>query len=923
MSRIITVACLNLLLLVLAGCKTEAPPETLRILGTPPGVAVFGSEYTYEFAIDGGEGLYSATLSNAPAWMAVEYNTNKFRPGIVIRGIPGVTGAGSFEELIEREYPNIDLTVTEGNALGSTVFTLQVRNNQAEIRQLDVAEAEQQDRPKIQGENPDTGLPEAQDIPFCQTRENGEALFSEADHDYWRELIDLFEAAENGEAVDPEALQAATDAFGGLRPRIAYLAILVASPSIVDSRFSYAVTGSGDDTRNGAIAGEDFLTEVPLADGSTVDIDSGWILLPAGETACAMTVFINDDRVAELEETISIGFEYLNTDGYFSERASGSIEITDNEATAAWAEPVGSVSEIEPADVVAFPENLERLAHRVRLQMTETPLQDQVAGNEVVVRVVFLGDNSNGTFTTIPDLGSLTSVTADVALLADVDYLRPAPDNTYVDVVFNREAVDPEVDDWVSARELVFLAPRNNDGSLTADEQLLFGIARTDSVLNNSTSIHTLSVNEWTTPYNVDLPAGSTVEVIESGGDGAVYLGLRKPEADTTVSEIQFVNRLGQREQTIPLGLDGLNIEIEALAAYETGIPDPSLGQLEQIRDLFVLMTVDGLYAAPLDPGGTGVLAGRDLVLAKYRKVNEVGRFELAWQRQFGTLGDDRGGSLTVRDDGAVYVVGTVQGDFLDDTARGGEDGVVAYFSNDGSLIDGRIFGTRYDDAFLTSALTRQGYLFAGGYTSANVQGVDVDYGRDFLTAEFTDDMTLRRTNEIPRLETQQVTGATELTRGFVTVSEVEGALSRAEVGEGGFDVVLAFQDSASAIDAALQIGTPEDETASAVVAVGDRFFAGGGTGGALFEDSIHGGGTDWWVVGYDAVRPDPAENDRELREVWSLQGGGALDERLAGLAATNYGKVFKVVETRDESATRLSLLPFAVTDGRDLALDE
>ena len=66
--------------LAASGCKTEKDPDQPTILGIPPATAC------------GGEDILDYTLTNAPSWLALEDTSNKARQGVIMRGVPGLSG---------------------------------------------------------------------------------------------------------------------------------------------------------------------------------------------------------------------------------------------------------------------------------------------------------------------------------------------------------------------------------------------------------------------------------------------------------------------------------------------------------------------------------------------------------------------------------------------------------------------------------------------------------------------------------------------------------------------------------------------------------------------------------------------------------------------------------------------------------------
>lgn len=83
---------LSLILVAIGGCKTEQDAEDPYILGTPPDEAYLGVEYAYNFGAFDSDDILDYSLTNAPSWLALEDTSNKARQGVIMRGVPGLTG---------------------------------------------------------------------------------------------------------------------------------------------------------------------------------------------------------------------------------------------------------------------------------------------------------------------------------------------------------------------------------------------------------------------------------------------------------------------------------------------------------------------------------------------------------------------------------------------------------------------------------------------------------------------------------------------------------------------------------------------------------------------------------------------------------------------------------------------------------------
>lgn len=118
----------SVLMFALAGCKTEKAPDQPTILGVPPASAYLGVEYSYNFGAYGGEDILDYSLTNAPSWLALEDTSNKARQGIIMRGVPGLTG-GSRGDSDLGKTRDINLVTTDGRMAGAQPFDIDVKYN--------------------------------------------------------------------------------------------------------------------------------------------------------------------------------------------------------------------------------------------------------------------------------------------------------------------------------------------------------------------------------------------------------------------------------------------------------------------------------------------------------------------------------------------------------------------------------------------------------------------------------------------------------------------------------------------------------------------------------------------------------------------------------------------------------------------------
>lgn len=127
-SRHLATATVLLFTFIIAGCKTEKDPDQPTILGATPGTAYLGVEYYYNFGAYGGESILDYSLTNAPPWLALEDTSNKARQGIIMRGVPGLTG-GARGDADLGEYTDINIVTTDGDMAGFQSFDIKVKRN--------------------------------------------------------------------------------------------------------------------------------------------------------------------------------------------------------------------------------------------------------------------------------------------------------------------------------------------------------------------------------------------------------------------------------------------------------------------------------------------------------------------------------------------------------------------------------------------------------------------------------------------------------------------------------------------------------------------------------------------------------------------------------------------------------------------------
>ncbi|WP_404363039.1 hypothetical protein [Marinobacter sp.] len=162
-SRWLVVLVTLIAMAVVSGCKTENDPDDPTIIGRPAPQAFLGVEYFYNFGTYGGETILDYSLSNAPSWLALEDTANKARQGIIMRGVPGLTG-GNRGKADLGTTKNVTLLTTDGKNSGLAPFDIEVRQNVVSMEADEITEDElPQEQRQLGGtfcELPDLGEPE-------------------------------------------------------------------------------------------------------------------------------------------------------------------------------------------------------------------------------------------------------------------------------------------------------------------------------------------------------------------------------------------------------------------------------------------------------------------------------------------------------------------------------------------------------------------------------------------------------------------------------------------------------------------------------------------------------------------------------------------------------------------------------------------
>ncbi|MEC7814777.1 MAG: hypothetical protein VX939_00780 [Pseudomonadota bacterium] len=304
-------AAIFLLALSGAGCKTEKDPDQPTLIGSPPDTAYLGVEYYYNWGAYGGEGILDYSLTNAPAWLALEDTSNKARQGVIMRGVPGLSG-GNRGDADVGNNDNIDIISTDGRMAGFQPFDIQVKRNLVTAEVPDITE----------GERPVLAEPTDRNCRLPDLEPRGQ-------HEY---TIDLYDetGARTGQSTVVSETRRAYARLQLEQPSVTRVAIAFElqsdfDPLECDEGFSDGHQRCTYGTRNNgrAIIGQDFVALGSDSDapfdrrGVALDYiqyqqnadgiyDRGVVTLEPGIVECYIPFEVVDDRIPEPSELASV-----------------------------------------------------------------------------------------------------------------------------------------------------------------------------------------------------------------------------------------------------------------------------------------------------------------------------------------------------------------------------------------------------------------------------------------------------------------------------------------------------------------------------------------------------------------------------------------------------------------------------------------
>ncbi|SNC74917.1 hypothetical protein SAMN04487881_2628 [Marinobacter sp. es.048] len=636
---------LALLSLGLSGCKTEKDPDQPTILGVPPVFAYLGVEYSYNFGAYGGEGILDYSLTNAPSWLALEDTSNKARQGIIMRGVPGLTG-GSRGEADLGKTEGINLVTTDGRMAGAQPFDIDVKYN---VMSLDA-------EPFTEGESLEIPASNREQCALPDLETEGEHSFT----------INLYN--DDGSVPGTRDLTLPTrrvfvkvilDQPSVSRVAVAFELLSDYDASSCDVGFSpphqncdHSASNAGDAIPGKDIVGLGSNSRMPLDETGENELDyidyeldeqgfytRGVITLEPGITECFLPLEVVEDSFPEPVESLRLALTEVRSGlaglGSGNGGVVTNLSIQDNE-------PVLSLETVKGGG-------------RDTLNVGDV--------REYVARLS--GDRDR-------DIFAKLNHTEDSTARLDSEFvIERLEDGNWVE---NDELVFPEGTDEVPFRIRVpagrYANPAFSDLFILMGINENFQAGREDYARAESDNLIRISLNELTSPLPLNDSDGFVATDIAMGHDGRLFVaGYDSQDNDRVLVRI-FNQRGGQLQQVaISSAADSLIAPNPVINVVQRKVTQ---GGTKVDRFEFVVA-----YSTHLPVEGTTELGGQDAVTSLYwfDSATNGGEYVPTWTTRTGTDADDQVRWVGInRNSGYIVLAGETAGVFDQQQTSGGKD---------------------------------------------------------------------------------------------------------------------------------------------------------------------------------------------------------------------------------------------------------
>ncbi len=605
LSQILVVISFSILV---SSCSNEGSVPEVRFVGFPPGNAFLGVEYYYVMGADGGDKLLDYSLTKNPDWLSLERPNSLIRPGVILRGVPGVTGSARADLDIGKNQ-DMQISVNDGARFGSLKFTIEVKPNVANVGSTTITEGTVGNI--TQPEVPDGELPTTCALPKMEEKELN------IDGEYIKVFPVLVPVNLNNPSVlDTKLHYELTTKFRDGLPEDQ-----ASNPSSGKPNSDYFVDYDGDSEQN-----------KPFFDALKPDVDDpftpGEVFIPAGVTTCYVRVYVSEDSKAEADEEVTVKLTSV-PEGLVDIGSSGIITIRDNE-------PVVTFSE-EP--VVVQNEGTSR-TYTVRL--SKAPGQ------------VFDRFDTDGT-PLFKDLTFRTYIQVKLAKTSQDEFVNLGSDSEAGDLAMSPNEGDPivgfvEFTGEQTEGTFTVTLPDDGDNESGSDETFRLFI---DNVYGSIGAVSeekdiVVRINEWKNGVEAN-EGGERFAQIAIDDDGNVMLAGDRTSGGEQQGFLRIYDRFGNKREDIVL-VTGQSVEAFGVSAQRR------LNSQDDDND------PDNDYFDDLVAGFNLVATGQaqdnsDIEVVKYSKFSNEVNYQRKWNQGFGSSAEDVAAHMLARSND-IYITG-------------------------------------------------------------------------------------------------------------------------------------------------------------------------------------------------------------------------------------------------------------------------
>ncbi|WP_148862938.1 hypothetical protein [Marinobacter fonticola] len=645
-----------LAVLAMAGCKSEKSPDAPTVIGTPSSTAYLGVEYYYNFGAYGGDGILDYSLTNAPSWLGLEDTSNKARQGIIMRGVPGVTGGERGQDDLG-DYDNINLTTTDGRRLGVQPFDIQVKTNKLSLSAERFVEGSRSADVEGAGEGEICAMPNMEG-----TGRHAITYNSYADDGYLK-------SADNTVTLEtyPVLVKVLLDQPSVQTSQIAFELRSEYDPADCDDSAtppSKACEFSSLNRERAQLVNDVVLAGNQNGSGGSqrlpqpdyiqvISETSGVITLERGITECFIRLEVVDDRFAEPTEFLELALTEVRQGLVSLAETTGevarSLSIADNAPTVSFRslrdQTVSTLNEGETQTFKAVLDRGDAPAQEVYYARLTNDEESSGGAEPEDYEFLVADENAPGNFVPGNDLtfpAGTNTVNFQVKAIDDADP-PPAEENP-------EENVGADSDEYLT---------------ITVDKSYHDGRPRYTGEGNNLK----LWINEMTAPLMVgDAAAGLVPGDIAVGDGGRIFVASSLNSADVHHLRIEIFNRFGdsEPEQGFTFPTQGA-VAPQPIIAYQERT-NTVANETRTRREFAVAIRTDGAIAGGNHAGGV------DTAIYYFRRDANDAEYTEVWRGQFGTSGNDIPVELALNSNGSVFLTGTTTGTWPGESRGGGTD---------------------------------------------------------------------------------------------------------------------------------------------------------------------------------------------------------------------------------------------------------